>query len=127
MQWEALLPVILLNEIKKFGVDRFTPPHSMGSSHGQTRIIREACFQGPQYVPIIQQSYSNWEKSEKDYGQQLYLQKGGLMMGAPDCEIVNGAKRSADLHHLPYEALNTYRLIASQKASFDLSLFEKSL
>ena len=126
MQWEALLPVILLNEIKKFGVDRFTPPHSMGSSHGQTRIIREAYFEGPQYVPIIQQVYSNWEKSEKDYGQQLYLQKGRLMMGAPDCEIVNGAKRSADLHHLPYEALNTYRLIASQKASFDLSLFEKS-
>jgi len=45
----------------------------MGSSHGQTRIIREAYFEGPQYVPIIQQVYSNWEKSEKDYGQQLYL------------------------------------------------------
>ena len=48
------------------------------------------------------------------------------MMGAPDCEIVHGVKRCADLHHLPYEVLNTYRLIASQKASFDLSLFEKS-
>ncbi|MEJ0106029.1 MAG: N-methyl-L-tryptophan oxidase [Bacteroidota bacterium] len=91
---------------KILGIDRFAPPHKMGSSHGQTRIIREAYFEDPQYVPIIQHSYRNWGKLEKEYGEQLYLQTGGLMMGLPGCEIVKGAKLSADLHQLPYEILN---------------------
>ena len=34
------------------GLDRFTPPHSSGSSHGQTRIIREAYFEHPDYGPV---------------------------------------------------------------------------
>lgn len=88
------------------GIDRYTPPHSLGSSHGQTRIIREAYFEDPQNVPIVQQAYENWEKLEKAHGHQLYLQTGGLMMGRPHCEIVKGAILSAELHHLQYEILN---------------------
>jgi sarcosine oxidase len=91
---------------KVLGIDRFTPPHTKGSSHGQTRIIREAYFEGPQYVPIVQQAYKNWDKLESDYGEQLYLQTGGLMMGLPDCDVVQGAKLSADIHHLPYEIID---------------------
>jgi sarcosine oxidase len=91
---------------KILGIDRYTPPHSLGSSHGQTRIIREAYFEDPQYVPIVQQAYENWGKLENAYGRQLYLQTGGLMMGAPDCEIVKGAILSAQLHHLQHEIIN---------------------
>ena len=39
------------------GLDRFTPPHEWGSSHGQTRIIREAYFEHPLYVPLVQRAY----------------------------------------------------------------------
>ncbi|HLB54277.1 MAG TPA: FAD-dependent oxidoreductase, partial [Gemmatimonadales bacterium] len=39
------------------GFDRFRPPHSLGSSHGKTRIIREAYFEHPQYVPLVQRAY----------------------------------------------------------------------
>lgn len=39
------------------GVDRFHPPHEFGSSHGQTRIIREAYFENPFYVPLVQRAY----------------------------------------------------------------------
>ena len=39
------------------GFDRFHPPHSRGSSHGETRIIREAYFEHPSYVPIVQRAY----------------------------------------------------------------------
>ena len=44
------------------GLDRFTPPHAFGSSHGQTRIIREACFENPLYVPLVQRAYELWTK-----------------------------------------------------------------
>ena len=91
---------------KVLGIDRFTPPHKLGSSHGQTRIIREAYFEGPQYVPIVQQAYKNWVKLEKEYGQPLYQQTGGLMMGLPDSEIIQGTRLSAEIYQLPYEILN---------------------
>ena len=34
------------------GIDRFGPAHDRGSSHGQTRIIRRAYFEHPNYVPF---------------------------------------------------------------------------
>ena len=36
-----------------WGIDRFHPPHDRGSSHGRTRIIREAYFEHPAYVPVV--------------------------------------------------------------------------
>jgi len=88
------------------GLDRFTPPHTLGSSHGQTRIIREAYFEHPLYVPIVQRAYENWAELERETKQQLFQQTGGLMIGPPDGVLVTGARRSAQLHHLPHELLN---------------------
>jgi sarcosine oxidase len=45
---------------KVIGLDQFTPPHERGSSHGQSRIIREAYFEDPSYVPLIQRAYELW-------------------------------------------------------------------
>ena len=42
------------------GLDRFQPPHRFGSSHGLTRIIREAYFEHPSYVPLVQRAYELW-------------------------------------------------------------------
>ena len=44
------------------GLDRFAPPHTMGSSHGETRIIREAYAEHLAYVPIVQQIYELWDE-----------------------------------------------------------------
>ena len=88
------------------GLDRFSPPHTMGSSHGQTRIIREAYFEHPCYVPIVQRAYVLWDELARATNTPLFLQTGGLMIGAPDSIVFSGAKRSADTHHLPHEVLN---------------------
>lgn len=87
------------------GLDRFTPPHNFGSSHGQTRIIREAYFEHPVYVPIVQRAYENWAELERASGEKLFQQTGGLMIGPPEGLLFGGAKRSAEIHHLPYEIL----------------------
>ena len=42
------------------GLDRFTPPHDRGSSHGQSRIIRQAYFEHPDYTPLLLDSYRLW-------------------------------------------------------------------
>ena len=46
--------------LKVIGIDQFYPPHVLGSSHGETRIIRASYFEGPHYVPIVMRAYTLW-------------------------------------------------------------------
>src|SRR5438477_1644230 len=92
------------------GLDRFQPPHQLGSSHGLTRIIREAYFEHPSYVPLVQRAYELWVELEKKSGRKLLLQTGGLMIGPPDGVLVTGAKRSAEEHSLPHQILSSAEL-----------------
>jgi len=85
--------------------DQFTPPHARGSSHGETRIIREAYFEHPSYVPLLQRAYALWHELEHNAGDTLFVATGGLMLGTPDSAIVSGALRSAREHALRHEYL----------------------
>jgi sarcosine oxidase len=88
------------------GLDRFTPPHTLGSSHGQTRIIREAYFEDPRYVPLVQRAYGLWAALERETERRLLIETGGLMIGRPDSAVVRGARRSAETHGLRHELLS---------------------
>jgi sarcosine oxidase len=98
------------NGLRVLGLDRFHPPHNFGSSHGLTRIIREAYFEDPLYVPLVQRAYELWAELEKKSGHQLLLKTGGLMIGPSDGALVNGASRSAEQHQLQHEILNSTNL-----------------
>src|SRR5215813_404555 len=88
------------------GLDRFRPPHELGSSHGRTRIIREAYFEHSLYVPLVRRAYELWAELEKQSGRQLLLQTGGLMIGPPDGVLVTGARKSAEDHKLAHQMLS---------------------
>jgi sarcosine oxidase len=87
------------------GLDRFTPPHALGSSHGHTRIIRQAYFEHPLYVPLVQRAYELWAELERQSGQALLRITGGLMIGRRDSVLVEGAVHSAQEHRLAHELL----------------------
>jgi sarcosine oxidase len=87
------------------GFDRFTPPHTWGSSHGDSRIIREAYFEDPVYVPMVQRAFERWRELERAAGVALLQQTGGLMIGEPGSALVEGALRSAREHGLQHEVL----------------------
>lgn len=87
------------------GIDQFSPPHTLGSSHGETRVIREAYFEHPSYVPLVQRAYELWADLERAAEKPLYVKTGGIMIGYPGSTIVEGSRRSAMEHRLPYEAL----------------------
>jgi len=87
--------------LRVLGIDRHTPPHHYGSSHGHARIIREAYFEHPQYVPMVQRAYALWDALAASAGTELVRRTGGLMIGAADGQLVSGAQRSAVLHQLP--------------------------
>src|SRR5690348_15409903 len=66
------------------GIDRFTPPHTHGSSHGQSRIIRQAYHESPMYVPLVKAAYRLWDELEQVSGKKLFLKTGGIILGNAD-------------------------------------------
>lgn len=50
---------------------QFLLPHTRGSSHGQTRIIRKA-YQQDFYIAMMHHAYELWAQLEKEAGVKLY-------------------------------------------------------
>jgi sarcosine oxidase len=87
------------------GLERFGPAHDRGSSHGGSRIIRQAYFEDPAYVPLLLRGYELWERLERDSGRELLTVTGGLMLGRPESRTVAGSRESAERWELPHEML----------------------
>lgn len=92
------------------GIDRFHPPHNLGSSHGESRIIRQAYFETPLYVPLVQQALSIWEEISQQSEDTLFLKNGSLMLGNTNSKVIAGAITSAAKHSLPFEYLSSSAL-----------------
>lgn len=88
------------------GLEQFTPAHDKGSSHGRTRVIRQAYFEDPAYVPLLLRAYQLWRRLECESGRKILRITGGLMLGAPEGGLVRGSLRSAVAHNLPHEMLD---------------------
>jgi sarcosine oxidase len=69
--------------VRAIGIDRLAPPHSLGSSHGSSRITRLAVGEGAQFVPLVKRSHQLWRELEERTGRPLYLRCGGLVMRSP--------------------------------------------
>lgn len=91
--------------LRVLGLDRFGPAHDRGSSHGETRIIRKAYFEHPDYVPLLLQAYDLWADLEAESQQQLFWKCGLMLAGLPDSEAISGARLSASQHGLNIENL----------------------
>lgn len=62
------------------GFDRFQPPHAQGSSGGRSRIIREAYWENPLYVPLVRRAYELWGDLQRKTQRQLLRPTGGLVL-----------------------------------------------
>jgi sarcosine oxidase len=85
---------------RALGLDRFGPPHDRGSSHGRTRMIRQAYFEHPEYVPLVLRAYRQWADLEAAVGKPLYRETGLLEVGPPGGNVVAGVTAAARLHGL---------------------------
>jgi sarcosine oxidase len=94
------------------GLERFEPGHAHGSSHGESRIIREIYFEHPLYVPIVRRAYELWHELERESGQRLLTITGGLMIGPEDGRLVTGVLESAVTHDIPHDVLSGTELKA---------------
>lgn len=92
------------------GLDRFRPPHTLGSTHGGSRIIRETAFEHPRYVPLVQRAYVCWRDMEAATGRALLTETGGMFVGTPEGHVVRGSRDSARAHGVRFEQLSKEEL-----------------
>jgi sarcosine oxidase len=105
------------------GVEQFGPFHDRGSSHGDSRIVRMAYFEHPDYVPLLRLAYDGWAALETACKRQLVTWTGALMIGPPDSAVVAGTLASARRWELAHELLDRGEM-AAQFGQFRLSADE---
>jgi monomeric sarcosine oxidase len=97
---------------KVLGLDRFPAGHDRGSSHGQTRIIRLAYFEDPDYVPLLRRAYELWRALGLRHGSPLYHEIGLVQVGPADGAVVDGVRRSAKQYAIDVEEFDARKLTA---------------
>ncbi len=93
--------------VKVLGIEQFGISHDKGSHSGQTRIVRKAYFEHPDYVPLLEQSYKGWDEIFKETGTQLFYKNGLAYYGPSDHFVMEGIKRSAHQYKIDLERLST--------------------
>ncbi|MGH2617548.1 MAG: N-methyl-L-tryptophan oxidase [Thermomicrobiales bacterium] len=98
--------------LRTLGLERFDIPHSMGSSHGVTRIIRLAYYEHPSYVPLLLRAFALWDDLERKSGRHLLEVTGTIDASGPDEIVFTGALASCRQFDLAHEVLTSTELTA---------------
>ncbi|SVD94775.1 uncharacterized protein METZ01_LOCUS447629, partial [marine metagenome] len=98
--------------VRACAVERFAIAHDRGSSHGDTRIIRKAYMEHPDYVPLLHRAYALWEELEGEGMGELFARIGLLVAGDPATEAMRGQAACYREHDLPHETLDATALAA---------------
>ncbi|MDP2294799.1 MAG: N-methyl-L-tryptophan oxidase [Pseudolabrys sp.] len=95
------------------GIDKFSPPHAFGSSHGDTRVTRTAIGEGIEYSALALRSHRIWRDIEAQTGKRLFLRNGCLSISGTDAVImhdvedfyanVGAAARRYDIPHRTFD------------------------
>lgn len=75
------------------GFEQFEPMHELGSSHGDTRIMRLTPGEGETYVALARRAGAAWRTWEGLAGQPLIEWTGGLMAGPRGSPFVAACQR----------------------------------
>jgi len=112
----ATLHQAVLKGWNVLGIEQFGLAHNKGSSHGQTRIIRKAYFEHPNYVPLAEEAFDRWDFLNKRHRtrpdiQPLFEQTGVLQIGKPDSEVILGVRKSCQEHGLQLEEFSAEQIM----------------
>ena len=88
------------------GIEQFNIAHNKGSSHGETRLIRKAYFEHPDYVSLLHKAYEEWEKLDEQSNQSLFTKNGMLLAGTHDSSLIQGLAACYSEHDLPHEVMD---------------------
>ena len=88
------------------GLEQFDVSHDRGSHTGQSRIVRKAYFEHPDYVPLLDRAYHNWRELEVETDSDIFLRNGLLYAGDPESMLIKGIHGSASQYQIPIEVYN---------------------
>ena len=91
--------------LKVLGLEQYDLAHDQGSSHGESRMLRQAYFEGDIFVPLLLRAYDLWAQTQRDADRELMLQTGGLYVGPEASHVVSGSLRAAQVFDLPHDVL----------------------
>lgn len=116
---------------KVIGIDRYSPPHTLGSTRGDTRITRQAIGEGEHFVPFALRSHEIWREIESETGANLLTVTGGLIMSGGSRHSLHGNYKflettiaAAEKFGIEHRVLNASE-IASEFPQFHLNGNEK--
>jgi sarcosine oxidase len=92
--------------VSVIGIDRYTPPHGFGSTHGETRVTRLAVAEGAEYVPLVRRSHELWREIEALSGTHLLTQSGGVVLARPASEFFEDTRALAERFEIEHERLS---------------------
>jgi len=87
------------------GIDQYHPPHSMGSSHGPSRILRMAYKEGPDYVPLLRRSFDLWNDLNDSFPEPSFQVTGGLFMGQPTGRAMTGMQAASRAQNVDIQTM----------------------
>jgi sarcosine oxidase len=115
----AAAAAIARRGVDVLGVEQFAPLHDRGSSHGDSRIVRMAYFEHPDYVPLLRRAYDGWAALEQASRRPLIRWSGALMIGNSKSAVVAGTLASVTTWQLPHEVLGD-AAVAARFPQFNL-------
>lgn len=88
------------------GLEQFDIPHRLGAHHGHSRMVRQAYFEHPDYVPLLRRAMRYWEHLHEASELPILRRTGGLYMGRANGDIVRGSAAASRTHGLDHELLD---------------------
>jgi len=83
------------------GIEQFELAHEKGAHSGQSRIVRKAYFEHPDYIPLLERAYQNWAEIEQASGSKLYHQTGLFYTGPKGHPIIENIRAAAQTYKIP--------------------------
>jgi sarcosine oxidase len=92
--------------VSVIGIDRYSPPHAWGSTHGDTRITRLAIGEGSEYVPLVRRSHELWRELSEETVAALIIQAGFVVLGERSGEFLRRTRQVACEYDVEHENLD---------------------
>ncbi len=96
------------------GFDPRLPGHTDGSSHGRTRMVRQAYFEDAAYVPLARRAWQLWHELEDAAGEHLLTASGVVGIGriGDPVAIVHDTLDAGQQYGLPLDHLSANQIRA---------------
>lgn len=87
------------------GIDQYAPPHTLGSSFGESRVTRQAIGEGAIYTPLVRRANEIWEELERLSGEELFNHCGMLLAGHEEHRFMQNTLQAAQEYAIKHELL----------------------